>query len=55
MLSALDHLSARAAAMELDRRGIATAGGGVWSAGKVIAVRERLGLKIECSAARAAG
>ena len=42
VLSALDTLSARAAAMELDRRGIATARGGVWSAGKVIAVRNRL-------------
>ena len=42
VLSALDTLSARAAAMALDRRGIATARGGVWSAGKVIAVRNRL-------------
>ena len=54
VLSGLSHLSARAAAMELDRRGIATARGGKWSAGKVIAVRERLGLKIERSAAGAA-
>jgi DNA invertase Pin-like site-specific DNA recombinase len=55
VLSTLGHLSARAAAIELDRRGISTANGGVWSAGKVIAVRTRLGLKeIGCSAARAA-
>ena len=35
--------SAQAAARELHRRGIATANGGQWSAGKVIAVRTRLG------------
>ena len=43
VLAALDGLSARAAARELERRGIATANGGKWSAGKVIAVRQRLG------------
>jgi hypothetical protein len=31
-----------ATAQELERRGIATTRGGKWSAGKVIAVRERL-------------
>ena len=55
VLSTMDNLSARAAAADLDRRGIATARGGKWSAGKVITVRERLGLKeIGRSAARAA-
>jgi hypothetical protein len=38
-------LSANAQARELERRGIATAKGGKWSAGKVIAVRKRLGLE----------
>lgn len=45
VLFTLDGLSARAAAAELDRRGIATAAGGKWSAGKIITVRQRLGLK----------
>jgi DNA invertase Pin-like site-specific DNA recombinase len=40
----LASLSANAAAMELDKRGIETANGGKWSAGKVIAVRQRLWL-----------
>jgi DNA invertase Pin-like site-specific DNA recombinase len=39
-------LSANAQAHELERRGIATANGGKWSAGKVIAVRKRLGLGV---------
>jgi hypothetical protein len=43
VLASLDALSARAAAMELELRGVATANGGKWSAGKVITVRERLG------------
>jgi hypothetical protein len=42
VLAPLAHLSANAAAKELGRRGIATANGGVWSAGKVIAIRKRL-------------
>ena len=41
-LAALSHLSANAAAKELADRGIATANGGKWSAGKVIALRKRL-------------
>jgi DNA invertase Pin-like site-specific DNA recombinase len=45
VLAELDGLSARAQAAELDRRGVACARGGRWSAGKVIAVRERLGLR----------
>jgi DNA invertase Pin-like site-specific DNA recombinase len=44
VLLGLDGLSANAAAQELKRRGVSTANGGVWSAGKVIAVRRRLGL-----------
>ncbi len=43
VLAGLADLSANAAAKELDRRGIATAMGGKWSAGKVISVRARLG------------
>jgi DNA invertase Pin-like site-specific DNA recombinase len=35
-------LSARQVAFELERMGVATAAGGKWSAGKVIAVRKRL-------------
>jgi hypothetical protein len=35
-------LSATAAAKELTRRGVATARGGLWSAGAVIAIRKRL-------------
>ena len=35
-------LSATAAAKELARRGVATARGGCWSAGAVIAIRKRL-------------
>ena len=42
VLAPLAHLSANAAAKELADRGIATANGGVWSAGKVIAIRKRL-------------
>jgi Recombinase len=38
----LKDLSARAAARELTRRGIATARDGTWSASSVINVRERL-------------
>jgi hypothetical protein len=38
----LKDLSARAAAQELNRQGIATARGGTWSATSVINVRERL-------------
>jgi DNA invertase Pin-like site-specific DNA recombinase len=43
VLADLADRSANAAAKELDRRGIATAMGGKWSAGKVISVRTRLG------------
>ncbi|XIA62107.1 recombinase family protein [Bradyrhizobium sp. TZ2] len=43
VLADLADRSANAAAKELDRRGIATAMGGKWSAGKVISVRARLG------------
>ncbi len=42
MLVPLAGLSANAAAQELTRRGFATARGGLWSAGAVIAVRKRL-------------
>ena len=42
ILSELSALSANAVAKELERRGVDTANGGVWSAGKVIAVRKRL-------------
>ena len=42
VLDELEHLSARAAAIELDRRGYATARGGKWVARSVIDVRERL-------------
>ena len=42
VLKELDGLLANAAAAELERRGYATARGGRWTAGKVIAVRERL-------------
>jgi len=38
----LDGQSLRAVARELERRGIATARGGKWTAGKVISVRDRL-------------
>ena len=38
----LDGLSANALAKELERRGVSTAMSGVWSAGKVIAIRKRL-------------
>jgi DNA invertase Pin-like site-specific DNA recombinase len=38
----LEDLSANAAAHELTRRGVSTAQGGKWSAGKVIAIRRRL-------------
>jgi DNA invertase Pin-like site-specific DNA recombinase len=44
--SDLADLSANATAHELERRGIATANGGKWSAGKVITVRRRLGLEV---------
>jgi len=44
VLTELAGLSANAAAKELDRRGYATARGGVWTATKVIAVRDRLSL-----------
>jgi DNA invertase Pin-like site-specific DNA recombinase len=44
LLASLDGLSARAQARELERRGIATARGGRWTAGSVIHVRQRLGL-----------
>jgi DNA invertase Pin-like site-specific DNA recombinase len=42
VFSKLSDLSANAAAHELTRRGVSTAHGGVWSAGKVIAIRKRL-------------
>jgi DNA invertase Pin-like site-specific DNA recombinase len=42
VLAELSGLSANAAAKELDRRGIATARGGKWSAGKVISLRARI-------------
>ena len=42
ILGELSALSANAAAKELQRRGVDTAHGGVWSAGKVIAIRKRL-------------
>jgi len=42
VLTELESLSANAAAKDLDRRGIATAMGGKWSAGKVITLRNRL-------------
>jgi hypothetical protein len=44
VLTELAGLSANAAAKELDRRGYATARGGVWTASKVIAVRDRLSM-----------
>jgi DNA invertase Pin-like site-specific DNA recombinase len=40
----LAKLSANACAIELDRRGLATARGGKWSATAVIRLRERLGV-----------
>jgi hypothetical protein len=40
----LSELSTRAAAAELDRRGIATPSGAKWSAMAVLRVRERLAL-----------
>ena len=42
VLAPLGDLSANAAAQELTRRGFATARGGLWSAGAVIAIRKRL-------------
>jgi DNA invertase Pin-like site-specific DNA recombinase len=42
VLATLAGLSANAAAQELARLGVATAHGGLWSAGKVIAIRKRL-------------
>ena len=42
VLAELADLSANAAAAELDRRGIATARGGKWTARSVIDVRQRL-------------
>jgi hypothetical protein len=42
ILAPLAGLSANAAAQELTRRGVATARGGLWSAGAVIAIRKRL-------------
>ena len=42
VLAPLAGLSANAAAQELARLGVATAHGGLWSAGKVIAIRKRL-------------
>ena len=42
VLAPLAGLSANAAAQELTRRGFATARGGLWSAGAVIAIRKRL-------------
>ena len=42
VLAPLAGLSATAAAKELARRGVATARGGCWSAGAVIAIRKRL-------------
>jgi DNA invertase Pin-like site-specific DNA recombinase len=44
VLTELADLSANAAATELARRGYATARGGRWSAGLVLAARKRLGL-----------
>jgi hypothetical protein len=40
----LGDLSANAAAVELDRRGYATARGGRWTARSIIDLRRRLGL-----------
>jgi hypothetical protein len=54
VLAELARLSANAAAKELARRGYATAGGGTWTAGKVIAVRKRLGMPEEAKARAAA-
>jgi hypothetical protein len=42
VLAPLADLSATAAAKELARQGVATAHGGWWSAGAVIAIRKRL-------------
>ena len=42
VLSQLSQLSANAAAKELELRGVSTIQGGVWSAGKVIAICKRL-------------
>jgi HNH endonuclease len=42
VLAQLAGLSANAAARELMRKGVATAHGGLWSAGAVIAIRKRL-------------
>ena len=50
-------LSATAAAKELARRGVATARGGYWSAGAVIAIRKRLektGMKLSTESAKRA-
>ena len=44
VIEGLGPVSARAAARELARRGVETARGGKWSAGKVMAVCRRLGL-----------
>jgi DNA invertase Pin-like site-specific DNA recombinase len=43
LLTELDGLSLRSVARELERRGIATARGGKWTAGLVSAARKRLG------------
>ena len=43
LLTELDDLSLRSVARELERRGIATARGGKWTAGLVSAARKRLG------------
>lgn len=42
LFTQLSDLSANAAAKELECRGVSTAYDGVWSAGKVIAIRKRL-------------
>jgi len=44
VLTELNDLSARSQAGELEHRGIQTARDGKWSAGKIMAVRRRLGL-----------
>ena len=47
LLTELGDLSAQAQARELARKGIQTARGGKWSAGKVMGLRRRLGLEAE--------
>jgi hypothetical protein len=53
VLAPLAGLSATAAAKELARQGVATAHGGCWSAGAVIAIRKRLKLAYEAEVASA--